>query len=253
MNNTNWLKYYNLIILDETDSTNNEAKKLAANNPSGNFVISTQHQTNGRGRYGKSWESLEGNLYFSILLDSETFITKQTDLSFVSALSVYNAIRVTRLYSKLDFDISLKWPNDVLIDGAKVSGILLESVRVHNRQKLIIGIGINVLASPNLDTQYQTTSIFKSTQKHYTTSYILNIVMSSFMHYYKLWETKGFLYIRHLWLKKAYHQDKMILVNDGTNKISGIFQDVDTHGAMRIKLASGEIHTISVGEIFFIE
>ena len=75
--------------------------------------------------------------------------------------------------------------------------------------------------------------------------------MSSFQHYYNLWETRGFLYIRHLWLKKVYNPDHAITINDGKNRISGIFQDIDTHGAIRIRVASGQIYTISTGEIFF--
>jgi len=245
-----WLRHYNFLIFDETDSTNAEARRLVESGASGNFIIWAKSQTHGRGRYGRSWQSPPGNLYMSILLDSNRFASKQQELSFVTSLGVYNAIRIIGLRNKQKLNLGLKWPNDVLVHGAKIAGILLETIKTHNRQYLIIGIGLNIDNHP-CDIDRDTTSMSAIVSQVPEVSHMLDVIMSSFEHYFALWQAQGFLPIRHLWLQKIYNPKHVMTVNDGRNRISGIFQDIDLNGAIRLKLASGQIYTLSAGEVFF--
>ena len=250
MQQLRWFKRYNLLMFNELDSTNVEARRLVESGTDGNFVIWAESQTSGKGRYGRQWVSQPDNLYLSILLDSSEFADKQEQLSFVASLSVYNAIRMVSVNAGKKIDLGLKWPNDVLVGGAKISGILLESIQYIGACKLIIGIGINVSMHPtNLDRD--TTSMHALGLDNHTVAEVLNLVMSSFENYYLLWRTKGFRYIRGLWLKKIYNPKHVMTVNDGKNRISGIFKDLDLNGAIRLKLASGHIYTLSAGEVFF--
>jgi BirA family biotin operon repressor/biotin-[acetyl-CoA-carboxylase] ligase len=244
-----WLREYNLLIFDELDSTNLEAKRLISSGISDNFVICADTQTNGRGRYGRSWISHEGNLHTSILLRADEFLNKMPQLSFVSSLAVYNAIKTLALRQNKTIDLGLKWPNDVLISESKVSGILLETLKYSGAHWLIIGIGVNVKHSPDIEDKMTTSLEYAGLNVHSTL--MLDAIMSSFEYYRLLWLSKGFMYIRNLWLKKIYNPKQVITVSDGKNRVSGIFQDIDLSGAIRLKLASGQIYTLSVGEVFF--
>lgn len=244
-----WIQRYNLLIFDEVDSTNLESKRLALGGAEGNFVIWAKHQTHGKGRYGKTWESLSDNLYLSILLDASTFIQQQTELSFVTALAIYNVVKVKALSHEHKYNIALKWPNDVMVNSSKIAGILLESVKVGAIHHLIIGIGLNVHNHPN-DLGRLTTSMSMINNECYDLGEILDLTISSFEYYYTLWRKKGFSYIRKLWLQKIYNPHETMMVSDGHNRISGVFKDIDLNGAIRLQLASGQIYTLSTGEVF---
>lgn len=147
-----WLKKYSLLMFNQVDSTNTEALILAKSGVIGNFVIWAREQTGGRGRQGKHWESLTGNLHFSILLENPSSLSDCPQLSFVAANAVLDAIRMLALDKKLDLNLKLKWPNDVLINGKKVAGILLEAINIYGKSYVVVGIGVNVASYPeNVD------------------------------------------------------------------------------------------------------
>ena len=243
-----WLRRYNLLPFNTLDSTHLEAKRLLESGISGNSVIWAESQTSGRGRYGRRWESQCGNLYLSIILDSQTFCAVQSQLSFVASLSVYRAITLAATKAKKKLDLGLKWPNDVLVNGSKISGILLESVKRKDHNYLILGIGLNIANYPtNIDRNV--TSMHALDLDEYNVTEMLNLVMESFDHYYLLWQQKGFMYIRNLWMKKIYNPQDVMTVNDGKNRISGMFQSIDHNGAIVLKLSSGQIYTFTDGEV----
>jgi len=123
-----WLKNYNLLVFQTVDSTNSEALRLANSGAIGNFVVVSNLQTGGRGSKGRLWKSIAGNLHASILLDSSVDCKKHPQLSFVIANAVFEALTKLAQEKKINLNIQLKWPNDILVDGKKVGGILLESI-----------------------------------------------------------------------------------------------------------------------------
>ncbi len=145
-----WLRSFNLLMFDDIDSTNTEAKRLAECSVDGDFVIWAKSQNNGRGRAGKEWISEEGNLYMSLLLRPRCAFVHYSEISFVTAISVGEVIfdLVAGCEGFKEMTSGYKWPNDILVDGKKISGILLETLpySVSNSEErwLIIGIGINI-------------------------------------------------------------------------------------------------------------
>ena len=245
-----WQKRFKLLTFNEIDSTNSEALRLAKLGVTYNHVIWAESQTGGRGRYGRIWHSKPGNLYMSILLQSDEFFQSQSQLSFVASLSVYEAIQTMANEQNIALNMRLKWPNDIVIDVVKASGILLESIKYNNRQYLVIGIGINVNDAPVLQDR-KTTSLCE-VKLHASVRDVLDSVMNSFMTYYDLWLNEGFLKIRELWLAQSYALGEMVTFTDGANIIEGTFIDIDANGSIRLKLSSGQIYTNNSGEVFFL-
>jgi BirA family biotin operon repressor/biotin-[acetyl-CoA-carboxylase] ligase len=247
-----WLKEYNLLIYEEVDSTNSEALRLARAGVEGNFVIWAQSQTRGRGRNGRTWLNGENNLFTSLLLSPDCKVDALPQISFVTAIAVHDAISNILKKNKITANVSLKWPNDILINEAKVAGILLESiyVRAVKRNYLVVGIGVNVNHAPIVETRAIT--CLKDIIGHeLDTGQIFDKVIAYFDLYYKKWQEDGFIEIRKTWLKKAHNINNVITIDSGNNRVSGIFKDIDFSGAIRIKLACGRIYSLNAGEVFF--
>ena len=135
---------YQLVELDCVDSTNAEAKRLGEEGAPDCTIVWAKRQTSGRGRRGREWVSDEGNLYFSILLRMPYPMAAMTQLSFVAANAVADAVSVAAPRGSF---VNVKWPNDVLLEGQKVSGILLEGepdMETGAFKYLVIGVGVNI-------------------------------------------------------------------------------------------------------------
>lgn len=245
-----WLKKYNLLIFDEIDSTNSEAIRIAKTGPEGNFIIWAKSQTAGRGRYGKNWQSEAGNLYVSLLLNNIIKPGLQPQLSFVTAIALYETIAHLAKGKSLHINLGLKWPNDVLINDKKVAGILLESINLNERNFLIIGVGVNIKVSPN-NIEQPTTSLKKEGITTDEPDKLLNLFMNYFEKHFLEWKDKSFIKTRLSWLKRASKLNKIITIDDGKTRISGEFKDIDFNGNLSIRIGSGQIYNFSAGEVFF--
>lgn len=239
------IEKFRLLIFDEIDSTNNEAKRLLSRGEGGNFAIIAKNQTAGRGRYGREWKSADGNLYLSLVIPSGNFIEKQHELSFVSAISVHKVLG--SIYPNL----YIKWPNDILAGRAKIAGILLESVKYFGAYYLIIGIGVNIASAPVIDGRDVTSLAELDKSIKILPGEMADLIISNFSHYLNLWDNNGFVEIRKLWLAKSFAPGTIISVSDGKEAISGAFVDIDETGAIMLKADDGEVHKLSVGEVFF--
>lgn len=137
--NTKWMGK-NIIYLPVTDSTNTQAKRLGEEGAEHGTLVVTQCQTAGRGRRGRSWESPEGNIYFTFILRPDVEVSRASMITLVSALALAKAIeKVTGLNTQI------KWPNDVVANGKKLCGILTESsTDLEYINYVVVGIGINV-------------------------------------------------------------------------------------------------------------
>ncbi len=250
--NQKWLKQFSLVFLETVDSTNNEAKRiLAKENSPAQFIVHAKQQTSGRGRYGRSWDSLEGNLFFSIVLPRTGPLDIMRQLSFVASLAIEKTISNLFIKYKKPSVVELKWPNDVLVNDKKISGILIETAGIHNSH-IIIGVGVNIENSPILPEEYKATNLRAEAINFANSDIVLNKIMSNFLENYYLWITEGFIPIRQKWLKKAKAIGRIINVKTPQTRIVGKFIDIDFRGSVRLEISNGQICTVTPEEVFFL-
>ncbi len=244
-----WLKNYNLLMFKTIDSTNSEALRLASSGAIGDFVIVSDFQTGGRGSKGRFWKSIAGNLHASILLNNCVDFKRHPQLSFVIANAVFASLAKLAQEKKINLNIQLKWPNDILINGKKVGGILLESISLLDTNYVAIGIGINILEAPS-KVAFPATSLYDEGLILESADELLDLVMDKFNKLYKRWIVdNNFIKTRKDWLRRAYNINKVITIDDGNRRLSGIFKEIDLDGSMRIQLASGQLYNLAAGDV----
>ncbi len=233
----------------QIDSTNEEAKRLAASGARGPAWIAADTQSAGRGRRGRAWMSEPGNLFCTHLFAPGCAMPLAAQLSFVTALAVHDAVASFGVD-----DLTLKWPNDLLIGGAKVSGILIESApgptgHADQDPLLAVGIGVNILAAPE-DTPYPASCL----AAHGVTTEPLTLLAQlarSFAARCAQWDRgNGFAGIRADWLDRARGLGGPITVRLHDEVIEGEFVSLDADGALEIR-ARDTVRKISAGDVFF--
>ena len=144
---SNLLNDYHLLSFDALDSTNEEAKRLARGGGCRGAVIWAKKQSEGKGRMGRSWVSSEGNLFVSVLLQPEKPLKEFAQLSFVTAVAVIESLEALLAEGHA---LQCKWPNDILLNGRKLGGILLESFQTGEGSQpwVVVGVGVNVDSYP---------------------------------------------------------------------------------------------------------
>lgn len=228
---------------EEVGSTNDEALALSREVKSGNYVVTAKRQNNGRGRRGRSWVGYDGNLFMSFLQPVE--LAKIGQIVFVVSLSLFESLQ--EFFPSID--IKLKWPNDVLVEGNKISGILLEK---GEGDYLISGIGVNLVGAPKLEgVLYPATSL---KDKGYEVDRLT--LFKKYVEIYdkncNLWQKQGFAPIREKWLKNVKGLGEEIEVHtDKENKL-GIFKDIDENGVLLLERKNG-LEKIYAGDIFYID
>jgi len=248
---------YNLIAFDHIGSTNDEAKRLAGLGedecPDGTLVWA-KSQSAARGRRGRTWESLDGNLFLSLVLRPDVPIMEATQLGYVAALAVYDTIAEL---CPAGYEAQCKWPNDVLLNDKKFCGILLEASSNSGGvlDWLVLGLGINVAQHPddsNLD--YATTSFHAEGATDITREQTLVSFARNFLLWTRRWLDDGFSVIRENWVWRAKGIDQEIEVRLEYETLSGIFAGIDENGALLLRQGAGNasvIKTITVGDVFF--
>lgn len=235
-----------VIRFDTVGSTNAEA--LAAIGGPAPCWFVAERQTGGRGRRGRPWTSEPGNLYASLLLVDAGPAARQPELCFVAALALYDAVRAVTGIDPLR--IGLKWPNDVMIDGAKLAGILLEGTALPGgRMATVIGFGVNCAHHP-ADTPYGAIDLSGA---GYPTEppAMLAALDAAMRHRLAEWaHGEGFADIREAWLMRASGVGKPVTVRLGERQSEGIFEALDFSGAMVLRRPDGVRETISAGDVF---
>ncbi len=226
------------------DSTNDMAKRIADNGIGHGTIIIADSQTNGRGRKGKKWISESGNLYMSAILEPDINMAISPQLSFVTSLAIRDVLK--KHLSKQN--IELKWPNDVLIDRKKISGILIESYIKNNKQYIIIGIGVNVNSFP-MDIDYPAISLYEYDVKNLKPAELASDIVDSFFIWYDRWLESGFAPIRESWLKNTTNLGKKIEVTLRGESVQGKFSDMGIDGSLILELEDGSFESIQSGEI----
>ena len=238
---------YTLAACDDLDSTNEQAKRLAAEDAPQGTVVWARRQTAGRGRRGRAWISDPGNLYVSILLRPLCPAGQALQISFVTANAITAA--VAELISRRA-PVQAKWPNDVLASGRKIAGVLLESSvgASGSLEWLIAGIGLNVAHHPDA-TEYPATSLRAQGAGSATVEAALTVVLKHFAMDLALWQKAGFEPVRQVWLSHAAALGERITVRLVNETLEGIFAGLDRTGALILKTGAAS-RRITAGDVF---
>jgi BirA family biotin operon repressor/biotin-[acetyl-CoA-carboxylase] ligase len=228
--------------LAEVGSTNDWLLAHAEALPNGHWVI-TDRQTAGRGRRGRVWndgsEAGGGNFMGSVLVKATGQVQQ---LSFVAALTLHDGL------SSLTGQpprFTLKWPNDVLLDSTKCSGILLE----RQGEALVIGMGVNLAHHPD-GTERPATSLAAAGLAVPTPVELLDELSAAFSHWRHIWARDGFAPIRTAWTARAAGVGARIVARLGNESPEGIFTGLADDGALLMQLDDGSTRAIHAGEVF---
>ena len=241
--------FFRILELPTIDSTSEEAKRLGrAGAPEGTLIWALQ-QTAGHGRFGRTWISPPGNLYFSLLLRPDLPPEQTMQLTFVAALAMADTISA---FFPVGAPVTCKWPNDVLIAGKKVAGILLESSLngAGRVDSLVIGIGVNVASHPpSQEVHYPATSLTAEGATAENARSVLEAFCPSFLAWYGEWRERGFHSVREAWLARAERLHRPIEVRLDRDTTAGIFADLDPTGALVLQQGMGQ-RLILAGDVF---
>ena len=255
---------YRLTAFPEIGSTNAEALTRARQGDAGWLWIVSPHQRAGRGRRGSQWETPTGNLAASLLLLSDDEPSIAATLGFVAGLALDEALRAIApsLAVRVAVDgaesrggagdrLRLKWPNDVLLDGAKLAGILLEAEALATgRLAVVIGIGVNVVSAPT-GLAYPATSLIALGIPVDAAGLFLAL-SDAWASVERVWAGgRGFGAIRRLWLDRAAGVGEEVAVRIGDGVIRGVFETIDETGRLVIRDRDGSRRTIAAGEVHF--
>lgn len=224
---------------DSIGSTSDEAKRLAAEGAPHGTAVHADAQMTGRGRFGKTWHSPPGNLYLSVVLRVDIPPARGGELSFVAALAVADA--VDALLPK-HTRATLKWPNDVLVDGGKIAGILVEQ----SDGARIVGIGVNILEAPR-NAPYKTTTIAAAGGLA-TVDGARDILLERLESRVDGWIEEGFWPVRLAWLARAHPIGTTLRANAGGRVETGTFGGLDEDGALLLDTEEGRKRIVA-GEI----
>jgi BirA family biotin operon repressor/biotin-[acetyl-CoA-carboxylase] ligase len=210
--------------------------------------VLAREQTGGRGRNGRVWHSPQGNLYASLLLIDPAPPARAPELGFVAAIAVAEV-----LSAQLGGDprVKLKWPNDILFDGAKVCGMLLESHALANQKSAcVLGIGVNITSFPS-GLPYPATSLHAAGGPSLSPEALLNMISERFAFWLNVWSAPdGFASVRQAWLERAAGVREPIQVQTASGKLEGIFKTIDTTGRLILTTREGNDAAISAGDVF---
>lgn len=235
------------VILDETDSTNAEARRRANAGERGPLWIAARRQTAGKGRRGRSWEGGEGNLYATLLLTTDRPAAEAAQLSFVAALAVCDLARAYVDPAKA----RVKWPNDLMIGDAKAAGILLESGPAPDGGLWVaVGIGLNLMYAPQ-NVERPATRLADHATNVPDVPRALQGLAFAFAEWQTVWERHGFDAIGRAWTERAYRLGEPAQARLANETVHGVAEGLDSDGALSLRLNDGTVRKISAGDVFF--
>ena len=239
---------FRLLVRDTVDSTNAEALTCARAGDRGDLWITAQCQTAGRGRRGRAWISEPGNFFATLLLIDPSVPARAAELSFVSALGVYDAVR--ELAPAVASRLGLKWPNDLLVAGGKIAGVLVEGETLAGAELAVaIGVGINCAHHPP-DTAYPATDL-AALGVRMTPQQVLRVLSASMLRRLRQWDRgNGFAAIRHDWLLRAEGVGAPIRVRTLDRELEGVFSALDSSGRLILAASDGTTRVVGAGEVF---
>ena len=240
-----------LLLLDQTDSTNAEARRRAEAGETGTLWIAARRQTGGRGRRGRAWESDTGNLFATQLMTTPRPPAEAAQVTFVAALAVADLLDA---YAPPSL-VTIKWPNDVMLAGDKASGVLVESgAHPSGGLWLTVGIGVNLAHAPT-GTERPATALAHHLRGDVGAPPSVEVAAArlaeAFAIWLERWETLGFEPILDAWRARTPGLDGPAVARLGQETVEGRAEGVAADGALRLRLADGTLRLISAGDVFF--
>ena len=237
-----------VVALDEVDSTNTEALRRARAGARGPLWVTAQRQTGGRGRHSRPWASQAGNLYASLLLSDPAPLECCPQLSFVAGLALHAA--AATLTGLAPPRMALKWPNDLLVDGAKCAGILVEGEFVQRGSSfaVVIGLGVNCVSHPE-GLPYPAID-FAAAGCAVTPQALVAELDCAMAHLLAQWQAGvGFAAIREQWLKCASGVGGAVAVRTEQGVVTGIFEKLDEDGGLILQREDGSRLRVAAGDV----
>ena len=234
---------FRIEYIAEAASTNDLVRARAlAGEPAG-LVIRAGRQTKGRGRHGRTWASPLGNLYASLLLRPDVRPSTAATLSLASGLALAQTLRA------LTVPACLKWPNDVLADGAKLAGLLLEAMTSPEGRidAVVLGLGVNIASAPALPERPATS--LRALGVAIESDALLTAFLERLAALLPLWEADGFAALRAHWLDHALPLGAAVTLRTGERCINGVLRDVDREGCLVLEGPDGHIGRYGAGEL----
>ena len=233
------------VSFDVIDSTNAEAMRRAAGGERGPLWIVAARQSAGRGRHGRTWDSGAGNLYATLLVTLPVTADIAAQASFVAALAVFD---VAASAVAAPGNLALKWPNDVLLDGAKLSGILIETVASEpGATTVAIGIGVNIAHAPER-TRYGATSLAAHGAGMEAGEAFTRLAAALSARLAQWNDGRDFAVVRRDWTARAAGLGRPARIAIGGRTVIGIFTGIASDGALMLTDAGGRTHVIHSGE-----
>ncbi|MDX2224934.1 MAG: biotin--[acetyl-CoA-carboxylase] ligase [Rhodospirillaceae bacterium] len=246
---------WRLMRLAEADSTNAVLRRLVETGAEAHegLVVWAEWQTAGRGRAGRDWVGAPGNLYMSLLVAAPMIdsapAARAAELGFIAGLAVVEAIQTLAPARAPDNLLACKWPNDVLFDGAKVAGILLESLTAPSGEALVVvGIGINAHPVDVPKALYPVTSLAER-EIRVNAPRLLEAVVHAFAARLAHWRRDGFAPVRAEWLRRAAGLGQLVTVDLPGGPVTGRFADLDTDGALVLDGTDGARRRVLAGDL----
>lgn len=237
---------HTIITLTETGSTNKDAMRLALKGEPLPLWVSAGRQTEGRGRAGRTWFSDAGNLHASIAFETAAAPDKAGQVALVAGLALYDAVAACGNFSERG-RLRLKWPNDLLIGGAKVAGILVESTfQPGGRLLVVAGFGVNIVSEPALD---RPVTCLKREGVVLEAGKLLSSLADALQTWLEIWDGgSGFDTIRSRWLERGGPLGEPITIHAGPSPVSGTYHGLTASGALLADVG-GRLETFNFGDV----
>ncbi len=238
-------------LFDTLPSTQTLALERLRDGRSGPGWVLAKSQSNGVGRLGKPWQSPSGNFMASRYEVTKIETRAVSQLSFVTALALYEML--WPLVSQAEGALKIKWPNDLLYEGRKLCGILIQTEPVSRpgHVGVVIGVGINVATAPRVE-EYETVALNDILLSDpMDPEALLHKLDKHLEAVFTLWREKGFDHIRRAWLKRAYGRDtRLSVISDGL-PVSGVLKELNDYGALVVQGDDGQEYTVTGGKISY--
>ncbi|WP_020178859.1 biotin--[acetyl-CoA-carboxylase] ligase [Methylopila sp. M107] len=242
---------HDLAAYDTVGSTNAEAMSLAREGRAPIWVAA-RAQTEGRGRRGRTWATERGNLAASFATITSADPAKAATLGFVAGLALEQALReVAASLSPRTARPELKWPNDVIVDGKKLAGILLEADQIGDgRLAVVVGVGVNVVSAPE-GLPYPATSLRERGDRT-TAEELFQALAENFVNWFDTWEEgAGLSAIRKAWMARAAGLGSQVTIDMGSRTLKGRFESLDDAGRLVLRAPTGVATAVSAGDVYF--
>lgn len=235
----------------ERTSTNDTATELAKSGAAHGLVVTAARQTGGRGRQGRAWQSPAGGMWFSILVRRPCAISQAGDLTLLASVAVWRAL------AAMGVPAEIKWPNDLLLNGRKICGILAQ-MRTDGEsvEYAVIGIGMNANFLRDQfppDVRQYATTILSELAREVHRPALLARILTELDQLYRDLKTGvgGFAAVRDEWTAHAHTLGRKIRVRMGEQIVEGVAEDVDARGVLSLRGEDGVVHAIHSGEVLF--